>query len=116
MKKNAGKSLIIITIVFCILILSIFLVRQSSSNVISLSKSDATISANSSIENGKININTADAEQLQQLPRIGEVLSQRIIAYREENGNFTNLEEIKNVSGIGDKLFSAIMDYITIGE
>lgn len=62
-----------------------------------------------------ININTASKEELESLPGIGPTLAQRIIDYREKNGYFQSIEEIKNVSGIGDKKFEAIKDLITVG-
>jgi len=62
-----------------------------------------------------ININTASKEELETLPGIGEVLSQRIIDYRRTNGYFKSIEEIKEVSGIGEKKFEAIKDLITVG-
>ena len=52
-----------------------------------------------------ININTADAKQLQELPGIGPVLAERIIQYRMENGYFSRPEDLKRVSGIGEKTF-----------
>ncbi|MBE8954615.1 MAG: helix-hairpin-helix domain-containing protein [Quinella sp. 2Q5] len=61
----------------------------------------------------KVNINTADAQQLQSLSGIGPALSQRIIEYREQNGAFQTIDEIKNVRGIGDKRFADIKDKIT---
>lgn len=61
-----------------------------------------------------ININEADKYQLQTLPSIGEKLSESIIKYREENGKFQSIEEIKNVSKIGDKIFEQIKDKITV--
>ncbi|MBC7251594.1 MAG: helix-hairpin-helix domain-containing protein [Anaerolineae bacterium] len=63
---------------------------------------------------GKVNINTATAEELDTLPGIGPALAQRIIEYRQTNGPFQSIEEIKNVSGIGDKLFEKLKDLITI--
>ena len=48
------------------------------------------------------------------LPGIGESKAISIIKYREENGNFATIEDIKNVSGIGDSLFDKIKDYITV--
>ncbi|QAT49838.1 helix-hairpin-helix domain-containing protein [Caproiciproducens sp. NJN-50] len=64
---------------------------------------------------GKININTASAEELSNgLDGIGDVLSGRIVEYREKNGPFYSIEEIKNVSGIGDKIFEQIRGSITV--
>ncbi|MDF2673974.1 MAG: transporter [Clostridiales bacterium] len=63
---------------------------------------------------GKIDINTATKEQLETLPRIGEAIAQRIIDYRENNGRFKDINEINNVSGIGDKIFEAMKDKITV--
>jgi len=68
----------------------------------------------SSIQNGKLNINTASQQELMQLSGIGPALSQRIIDYRDSNGKFGSIEEIKNVSGIGDKTFEKFMDVITV--
>jgi len=62
----------------------------------------------------KVNINTASLEELKSLPRIGDALAQRIIEYRQKNGPFKRIEDIKNVSGIGDKMFENIKDKITV--
>ena len=62
----------------------------------------------------KVNINTATITELCTLAGIGEAIAQRIINYRTTNGFFTSIEEIKNVSGIGDALFEKIKDNITI--
>lgn len=63
---------------------------------------------------GLVNINTATAEELCTLPGIGESRAKEIISYREQNGNFSNIEEIQNVTGIKEGLFSKIRDKITI--
>ncbi len=60
-----------------------------------------------------VNINTADAEKLATLKGIGPALAQRIIEYREQNGAFKTVDEIKNVRGIGDKKFATFKDKIT---
>ena len=68
----------------------------------------------SSGSGGLININTADKSALMQLPGIGEVYAQSIIDYRQSVGTFQKIEDIKNVSGIGDGRFEKIKDKITI--
>lgn len=77
-------------------------------------KNDACINNNQSTNtNNKININTASLEELQTLPGIGEAKAKDIITYRETN-KFNTIEDIKNVSGIGDALFAKIKENITI--
>lgn len=61
-----------------------------------------------------VNINIADAAQLDTLPGIGSSLAQRIIQYRETNGPFKSIEDLKDVSGIGDKNFENLKDRITV--
>lgn len=62
-----------------------------------------------------ININTATAEELMQLPGIGIVKAQRIIEHRKAHGGFTKTEDIMNVKGIGEKTFAKFADRITVG-
>lgn len=68
-----------------------------------------------SISAGALNINTATLEQLQQLPGIGPALAQRILDYRNTNGPFSAVEELMNVSGIGQNRLNAIIEFITTG-
>lgn len=63
---------------------------------------------------GRININTASMELLETLPGIGESKARSIIEYREEHGDFSNIEEIKNISGIKDGVYDKIKDYICV--
>ena len=64
---------------------------------------------------GRININTASRSELMDLPGVGEVISGRIIDYRNLHGAFASIEDLKKVSGIGNKRFEAIRDLITVG-
>ena len=64
--------------------------------------------------NNKININKASISELTLLPNIGESKAQAIIDYRNSVGIFNSIEDIKNVSGIGDNLFDKIKDLITV--
>ncbi len=69
---------------------------------------------NIEVPSTKININTATKEELMTLSGIGESKAIAIIEYRTNNGLFQSIEDIKNVSGIGDSAFEKIKDYITI--
>jgi competence protein ComEA len=77
-------------------------------------KPSPTAASNIPSQSAKININTAGAAELDQLPHIGPVLAQRIITYRQAQGPFKSIEEIKNVAGIGEAIFNAIKEFITI--
>lgn len=65
---------------------------------------------------GLININTADQSELESLPGIGPQKAQEIIAYREANGLFQQIEDILNVPGIGEKTLEDIKGLITVGN
>lgn len=65
-------------------------------------------------ENDTININKADEKELQELNGIGESLASSIIKYREDNGKFKNIEDLKNVPGIGESKFSNIKEKIKV--
>lgn len=78
------------------------------------SASASSSSAASADGAGKINLNTATAADLQKLNGIGEKKAEQIIAYREQKGGFKSIDELKEVSGIGDKTFDALKDQLTI--
>ena len=65
-------------------------------------------------EDNYVNINTCSKEELMTINGIGEAKAKAIIDYREKNGNFNTIEDIRNVSGIGDSLFEKIKAYITV--
>ena len=61
-----------------------------------------------------VNINTANETELEQLPGIGPSISSKIVDYRNQNGKFKNIEDIKNVTGIGDSKYEKIKDFIKV--
>lgn len=64
--------------------------------------------------NGKVNINTASKQQLMTIPGVGEAKAQAIISYREVNGSFSSIDEVKKVEGIKDGVFAKMKEYIVI--
>jgi competence protein ComEA len=64
----------------------------------------------------KVNINTATVAELEALPGIGPAKAEEIVKYRTEKGNFKSAEELKNVQGIGDKLYEKISGEIEVDK
>lgn len=65
---------------------------------------------------GRININTASAAQLEELPGVGAALAARIVEHRQKNGQFRSVEEVMNVKGIGEKNFARLQPFLTVGS
>jgi len=63
---------------------------------------------------GKLNVNRASISELDALPGVGPAIAQRIIEYRNSNGGFKSIEELNNVSGIGDEKYKEMKDLITV--
>ncbi len=85
-------------------------ISDDPGNIISQNPSSNTSTSNTT----KININTATQTQLESLPGIGPSTASKIISYRNENGKFKSIEDIKNVSGIGDSKFLNIKENICV--
>jgi competence protein ComEA len=66
------------------------------------------------VAGGLVNVNSAIATELEELPGIGEVIAQRIIDYRTENGPFATVDELVDVSGIGDAILESIRELVTV--
>ena len=75
----------------------------------------SAVSSGGAFAHGKVDINTATVDQLQQLNGVGPALAQRIVADRQANGPFKTVEDLKRVSGIGDKKFASLADSICVG-
>lgn len=63
---------------------------------------------------GRVNLNTADAAALDTLPRIGPAMAARILAWREANGRFASVDDLRNIAGIGDATFEGLRDLVTV--
>ena len=128
MKKQKFPILILLTIAFCAFTLGFYLGHNRHSQPVTLSvpADMITVPLETSVPqltepvpvptvSFPIDLNLASEDDLTFLPGIGEVLAQRIIAYRDEYGPFTHVEDIMNVEGIGPTRFDAIEPYITVG-
>lgn len=87
---------------------------EEEAEVASETTAGGTGSSSGSDSGNKVNINTATLEELTTLSGIGETKAQSIITYREENGNFSSIEDIMNVDGIKEGTYSKIKDDITV--
>lgn len=106
-----------------------YILNENGENIIDVGGSSNDTSGNSYDKNGgtvnksgnsntakrkKVNINTASAVDLESLSGIGPSTASKIIEYRKSNGKFNAIDEIKNVSGIGNAKYEAIKDFITV--
>ncbi len=64
----------------------------------------------------QVDVNTADAAELERLPEIGPALAQRIVAHRARHGRFRTTEELRQVAGIGPHTMAALAGYVTVGH
>ena len=87
---------------------------ESGVSIIIPQENDNQIISTEDNTSNLVNINTASLSELMSLSGIGEAKAKSIISYREINGNFASIEDIKNVSGISDNIYEKIKDYITI--
>lgn len=133
MKKQAVSILFLVTCIFTAFTLGFYVGRNRNPEPVSIqlretappvaettaptdpSRISSAATETESVPSGQVNINTATHAELTTLPGIGDVIAQRIIDYRTENGNFARVEDLLNVSGIGEKRLEAILDLVTVG-
>jgi len=93
------------------------ILKDSDKIFIPSAASDSRQTDSSLSAGGKaVNINTADEKLLDSIPGIGPAMAKRIIDYRSANGGFKKLEDLKNVSGIGDAKLKRLEGYVRIGR
>ena len=121
MKNKALIALLILCCAFAAFLAGIFVGRNSLGSDVILTKLPDGMTPTQPEETKPagiqypININTADSALLQQLPGIGQVLAERIIAYRTEHGPFETLSQLTLVPGIGPDRLEGLKDYATTG-
>lgn len=124
MKKPQFGALVLVTALFSAFLLGFFLGRQSGAVQIQINSVVSGQPSTSPPETTQpdrtqagfpININTASAEELTSLPGIGDVLAGRIVSYREQYGSFLSTEELMDVTGISEKTYERIQEYVTVG-
>ena len=89
-------------------------IEEEEVGVVGLGADTSVLPSSSSTKSSKININKATQTELESIPGVGPSTAQKIIDYREENGKFTSVEDIKNVSGIGNAKYEKMKDYIKL--
>ena len=128
MRKPNLPILLVITLLFGSFTLGFFLGKNQNRNAITVSVptkflTEPTVQKVKNAEPTEetttvsfpISINQAGKEEFMALPGIGEILAERILDFREEYGNFSSVEELLNVEGIGKKRLEEILDLITVG-
>ena len=116
--KKAYWVMVGITGIFICLIIGIFVERNLTDGFVVLDQvlpasAQETTSA-TQIADGKVDLNTATKEQLLLLPGIGEATAQKIIDYRIQHGDFTSIDMLINVNGIGEKKLDQLRPYIKV--
>ena len=106
-KKQKIILSIVISIIFVLVLIYVYQNLYEEDAEILLTNEENEVDS-------KVNINTASKEKLETLPGVGETTAQKIIDYREANGKFKTIEDIKNVSGIGDAKYESLKDKITV--
>ena len=115
--KNGRCILLLVLALSVSLVLGVFIGRNTASKHVFFSTDRSFEEPKVSRESMdyRLDINTASKSQLMELPGIGEIMADRIIAYRAEHGDFSSIDGLLEVEGIGEKKLQQIEKLITIG-
>ena len=105
------RVLIAVLVVFAFAALPAAAAQQKSS-----SSAAATAKPSAPTPESPLNINTATQAQFEALPGLGAKVAERILEYRQKNGNFKKVEDLMNVKGIGEKSFLKLKPLLTVGQ
>ena len=115
--KNGRCILLLVLDLSASLVLGVFIGRNVNSRHVPLSAEDFSTETQTSPKNMdyRLDINIATKSQLMELPGIGEVMADRIVAYRTEHGLFSSIEGLLDIEGIGEKKLQQIERLIMVG-
>ncbi|KPK68371.1 hypothetical protein AMJ87_12035 [candidate division WOR_3 bacterium SM23_60] len=107
MKLSRRETIVLLVLVVCFIVINIvnYIKREQRKAHHVLYIEELTV---------QISVNAASTEELETLPGIGPSLASRIIEYRHIHGGFKTLDDLKNVKGIGEKLFAKIQPYLKL--
>ena len=103
-------------VMFVLLAMLAMAVLPAAAAVQQKSATKPPAAAKSAAPTTPININTATQAQFESLPGLGAKVAQRIIEYRQKNGNFKKIEDLMNVKGIGEKSFLKLKPMLTVSQ
>lgn len=115
--KNPFRPYLVVVLLLITFTVGVFVGRATAYGNVSITveREQSDNMNNEDTAGFKLNINTATADELQQIPGLGPALAQRIVDYRNEYGQFASTDDLLNVSGIGNEKLSTIVPYLTVG-
>lgn len=115
--KNGRTIMLLVCALSLTLVIGIFVGRNLRTEYVQLPKGDdaQTVSALEVAKDYRLDINEATKVQLMELPGVGEMIADRIISYRTENGPYASIDDLLNVKGVGEKKLKQLETLIKAG-